>query len=276
MRTLLQPFSSPKLLLCIGLTAGAVWPDAPYPVMLERYNQDIQENPQNYLKRTERASLVLENRDTVKTTEDIDTLLSRPEWHNEGLHLKAVRLHLQGRQDEAETLIQQNIRGNIHVSEESRLLAEIELFRKDTAAAITAYRTAWDHDSDETDYIDLLDLQRGRGNTPEELLQQGLRLYPKSPGAIQSVFEVYSMAGDSVSLNKALQVADRAANSLWPLSVDWKIRHAQALLSLKRLHEAEPVLLAALDLLDEDPRLKGQDSEPVRKQIFILLEAARK
>jgi len=254
-----------------------VRPDAPYPVLLERYDQDIRENPKNYLKRVERALLVLEQRDTGRTTaEDIDTLLSHSEWRNEGLRLNAIRLHHQKRFDEAMSLIQENIRNNIHVREQSRLLADIELFRRDTNGAIDAYHTAWAKDSDETDYIDLLDLQSGRGNPPEELLQQGLHRYPRSAGSIQSIFEVYSAAGDSGSLQKALQVSDRAINTLWPLSVDWKIRHARVLISLKRPREAKPVLLAALDLLDEDVRLKGSDSEPVRKQIFTLLEVVRK
>ncbi len=251
--------------------------DAPYPVLLERYDQDIRENPKNYLKRVERALLVLEQRDTGRTaTEDIDTLLSHPEWQKESLRLKAIQLHHQGRFDAAMSQLQENIRNNIYVKEQARLLADIALSRRDTLAAIAAYHSAWGRDSDETDYIDLLDLKRGRGKPPEELLQQGLRLYPRSAGSIQSIFEVYFAAGDASNLKKALQISDRAINVLWPLSVDWKIRHARVLIALKHSREAEPVLLAALDLLDEDVRLKGSDSEPVRKQIFALLEAVRK
>ena len=257
--------------------AQAVRSDAAYPVLLERYGRDIRENPQDYLKRVDRAFLMLEQRDIGKpNSEDIDTLLSHPEWRNEGSRLKAMRLHLQGRFDEAKLLIQQNIRGDIHVQEQARLLADIELSRKDTSAAMDAYRVAWEHGRDETDYIDLLDMHCGRGEPPEELLQKGLGLYPRSPGAIQSIFEVYFAAGDSASLKKSGEISDRAENTLWPLSVDWKIRHARVLISLKRWREAEAVLMAALEVLDDDARLKGPDSEVIRKQIFTLLEASRK
>ena len=277
MRLPLQRFFYLQLPLWCSLTAGAVWSHGAYSVMLERYNQDIQGNPQNYLKRAERAYLILEHQDTSQASvEDIDTLLSHPQWRNEGVRLKAIRLHLQGRFDEAAPLIQQNIRDNIYLQEQARLLADIELSKKDTAAAITAYRAAWEHDSDETDYIDLLNLHQGRGKPPEELLRQGLNFYPRSPGAVQSIFEVYFAAGDPASLKTALEISGRADSSLWPFSVDWKIRHAQVLLSLKRAHDAEPVLMAALDLLDGDARMKVEDGEVIRKQIFTLLEASRK
>jgi tetratricopeptide (TPR) repeat protein len=251
--------------------------DPPYPVLLDRYNADIRNNPQNYLKRSERAAFILNNGDTGGTTrEDIDTLLSHAEWRGEGNCLKALRLKLQGHLNEAGVLIQKNLRDGIHVPEQSRLLAAIELSRKDTGAAIAAYRLAWDQSNDENDYINLLGLYRRHGDPPGELLKQGLQLYPLSPGAIQNIFEAHLAAGGKANLEICLKISARAQKNLWPLSLDWKMRHARVLLSLKRPREAEPVLMAALDLLDGDSRLKGGDSQRFRKEIFTLLEAARK
>ena len=262
-------------LLWIGLGVSVI-ADPPYPLLLERFSADIRENPQNYLKRVERAALILEHGDADKASEeDIDTLLSHPEWRGEGNCLKAVRLKLQGRLDEAEVLFQKNIREKMHVPEQARLLAAIEMSKKDTSAAIAAYRSAWEKSRDENDYIDLVNLYRGRGKPPQELLNQGLELHPRSPGAIQTIYEVYFAAGDSASLRNCLEISGRAERTLWPLSVDWKIRHAETLLALKRSHEAEPVLLAAMDLLDGDPRLQNESGEVFRKRIFALLEAAR-
>ena len=266
---------------CAGVLFWIGWvapveADAPYSELLERYNKDIREHPQNYLKRVERASFVLENGNAGSIpAEDIDTLLSHPEWVNEGNCLKAVRLKLQGRLDEAEILIRKNIRNKMHVLEQSRLLAILELSKKDTAAALAAYRLAWDQNHDENDYLDLLNLYRGRGAPPEELLKQGPQLYPRSPGAMQTIYEVYFAAGDSTSLRNCLEISNRAEKTLWPRSIDWKIRHAETLLSLKRPHEAEPVLMSALDLLDDDARLQNESGEAFRKKIFNLLETAR-
>ncbi len=277
MRFLPKRFFFLHLPIGIGLTASVVIPDAAYPVLLERYNQDIRRNPQNYLKRVERAFLVLEQGDSAAVVgEDIDTLLLHLQWRAEGNRLKAMRLHHQKRFAEARVLIRENIRANVHVREQAELLADIELLDKDTAAAVAAFRTAWDHDSDETDFINLLDLYRGRGKPPEKFIQQGLRLYPRSAGSIQSIFEVYEAAGDSACLKKAVEISEHAEKILWPLSIDWKISHARVLIALKRRREAEPILLAALDLLDDDARLKGKDSELFRKQIFDLLEESRK
>lgn len=262
---------------CIGLSVGVVFADASYPVLLERYDRDIRENPQNYLKRVERAALILGERDTGKTTlEDIDTLSAHAEWRNEANCLRAVRLHLQGRLDDAKNLIQKNLRAGAQVPQQARLLAKIELTKKDTAAALSAYRLAWDSLHDENDFIDLLILHRGRGEPPEELLKDGLRRYPNSPGAIQTIFEVYIAAAGPVNLEKGLELSMRAEKTLWPLSVDWKIRHAEVLLSLQRHKETETVLLAALDLLDGDARMQGKGGKVFRSKIFALLDSADK
>jgi len=258
----------------IALTVSA---DPPYSVLLERYGQEIREHPQDYSQRSERTALILEHGDFGDTTaEDIDTLLSHPPWRSEGECLEANRLYLQGRLQEAKVLILENIRAKAHIQDQARILAAIELSEKDTAAAIAAYHLAWEQNHEESDYMDFLSLGRGRGAPPEEDLQQGLHLYPQSPGPIKTIFEVYFAAGDSTSLRNAEALSDKAEKMLWPQSVDWKIRHAQALLSLRRDHEAEGVLLGALDLLDGNPHLQDDAGQPLRQEIFTLLEVARK
>ncbi len=255
----------------------AVMGDPPYSVLLERYGREIQKHPQDYSQRSERTALMLEHgNDGDTTAEDIDTLLAHPEWRIEGECLQAARLYLQGRLDTAGALARENIRARAHVRDQARLLAHIESARQDTDSAIAAYHLAWDQGHDENDYVDLLSLHRGRGKPPEEILQQGRVLYPHSPGAVQTIFEVYFAAGDPTNLRKALGISEDAEKILWPQSVDWKLRHARVLLSLNRPHEAETVLLAAMDLVDDNPRLRDDAGRPLRKEIFTLLESARK
>ncbi len=259
------------------MLVGVARPDADYSVRLARYGEDIRRDPTHYLKRVERAFLLLEHGATDEPVgEDIDTLLSHAEWRSEGMRLKAIRFHHQKRMKEAEPLLRANIAANIYVEEQSRLLADAALSRKDTAAAIAAYRQAWEQQHDENDYLDLLSLHKGRGKPPEELLQKGLNLYPRSPGVIQTAFEVYFAAGDTSSLGKCLRIAGNAEITLWPFSVDWKVRHARTMLALNRPRDAEPILMTAMDLLDGDPRL--QESErgtSERKEILALLDSAR-
>jgi hypothetical protein len=258
---------------------GRVLTEPLNPVLLETYNREIRDSSTNYKRRSQRTFILLRHGDFgPPTQEDIDTLLNRPDWHDEGERLEAFRLYLQGQLEEAKVLIRKNIQGNVHEHEQARLLAAIALSKQDTSAAIAAYRMTWDLFKDENVYLDMLDLYVGREKPPEELLQEGLSIYPHSPGAIQVIFEAYLTAGDPSSLKKGLAISERAEKVLWPRSVDWKIRHAQVLLALHRKHDAETVLLAALDLADADPRLADQNGngQPLRQEIFTLLETARK
>jgi hypothetical protein len=108
-----------------------------------------------------------------------------------------------------------------------------------------------------------------------DLLERGLRLYPGSPGVNRAVFEVYFSAGDSAGMERARGISARAADTLWPLGVDWKISHARTLIFLKKGDEARATLLEALEVLDGDDRLQGKNGETYRRRIFLLLEEAR-
>jgi tetratricopeptide (TPR) repeat protein len=271
------PGSLPRFFFCL-LGWGGVVPslsNPPYEVRLERFSRDIEKNPGQYSKRIERASLLLNEggaQDTLRA--DIDTLLSHAAWRAEGECLEARRLYQQGRLEEARMLIRKNLHGGMRIVEQARLLAALELRAKDTVRAIEAYTMAWDHAAEESDYIELVLLHAER-RPPEGLLEKGLRLYPKSPAVNRSVFEVYFAAGDSAGMERARGIAARAADTLWPLGVDWKIRHGRVLIALKKGEQAELVLLGALEILDGDPRLQGKNSEAYRGQIFTLLEEAR-
>jgi len=248
------------------------------PVLMAGYDSEIRENPQFYKKRYYRAYLLLRHGSYAPPVqEDIDTLKGNPDWHDQGERLEAWSLYYQGRLDESEALIRQNIRANTYGHEQARLWAAIELSRKDTAAALGAYRFAWDLFKDENVYMDMLDLYRAENKLPpEKLLKQALKVYTRSPGPILSTYQAYYAAGDPASLRKSLSIAERAQAILWPQSVEWKIRYAQALLSLHRKPAAEKVLLACLDSADSDPRLQDQNGQPLRQEIFTLLETARK
>ncbi len=258
-------------------SSGAVKIEPLNTVLLAGYNEQIKETPQFYKKRYYRAYLILRHGSYAPPVqEDIDTLLGHSDWHDQGERLEALSLYFQGRLDEAKSLIQRNIRGNICEHEQASVWAAIELSHKDTAAALGAYRSTWNLFKDENVYMDLLDLYRADNKpVPQDVLREGLRVYPRSPGATQATFEAYFRAGDSASLRKCAAVSAKAEKMLWPQSVDWKIRHAQTLLALHRKKEAETVLLAALDLADADPR-QEQAGKPLRAEIFTLLEIARK
>jgi tetratricopeptide (TPR) repeat protein len=264
------------LLLMGGGGVTLSFSNVPYDVMLERFSRDIAQNPAAYSKRIERATLILDdggNQDTLRA--DIDTLRAHSAWRVEGECLEARRLYQQGRLAEARHLIHRNIRGKARVLEQARLLAAVELRAKDTLKAIEAYRIAWEQHAEESDYIDLANLYKGRGRPPEVFLEKGLRLYPQSAGGNRVAFEVYFSAGDPVSLKRAHAISARAADTLWPLGVDWKTLQARALIALKKTDEAESVLLAALEILDGDSRLQGKPGEAYHQQIFLLLEEAR-
>ncbi|MCD6023866.1 MAG: hypothetical protein K0Q91_782 [Fibrobacteria bacterium] len=263
---------------CLILGWGGVTPsfsDAPYEVLLEYFSRDIAKNPGAYGKRAERAALLLDeggNQDSLRA--DIDTLLSHAAWRGEGQCLAARRLYQQGRLEEARTLIQINIQGRYRVLEQARLLAAVELRVRDTLKAREAYQVAWNHGREESDYVEWL-LLHGDKSPPRGLLETGLQLYPRSAAVTRAVFEAYFFAGDPTGLEQARKIAARAADTLWPLGVDWKIRHARTLLALKKPHEAESVLMAALDILDGDLRLRGKNGEAYHRQIFSLLEEAQ-
>jgi hypothetical protein len=82
--------------------------------------------------------------------------------------------------------------------------------------------------------------------------------------------------GDPASLGKGLEISSQAQSAWWPRSVDWKLRHARALLALGRPDAAKAVLLSALDLVDGDPRLQtNAGTAPlVRREIFSLLASS--
>jgi tetratricopeptide (TPR) repeat protein len=261
------------------LGGGGVVPsfaDAPYEILLDRFTRDIAKNPGDYSKRIERAALLLDDGGSPDTLRaDIDTLLAHSAWRAEGECLEARRLYQQGRFDEARKLIRKNIQGGHRVLQQARLLADVELRVRDTLKAMKAYQIAWNQNREESDYIEWVGLYSGRRPLPLELLEQGLRLYPRSPGVNRAVFEVYFSAGDSAGMERARGISARAADTLWPLGVDWKISHARTLIFLKKGDEARSALLEALEVLDGDDRLRGKNGETYRRQIFQLLEKAR-
>jgi hypothetical protein len=253
-------------------SATVLAPEVINEALLEKYNRDIKANPQNYRRRWARAEILMKSgRADQPVGEDIDTLLAHPDWAAHGRRWKAFHLSIQGRLDAAESQALANIRANEYVQEQARLVAAIRAFRGDTAGAVAAYRMAWDMHGQEGVYIDLLAAYRRRSKPPEEILQKGLNRYPNSAGVQKDVFEAYMKAGGSTNLKRALGISGRAQASLWPRSVDWKVRHARLLLELKQPKKAEPVLLQALDLLDGDPRLQD-DVGKTRREIFALLE----
>jgi hypothetical protein len=273
------PRSAPRaFFFCLILGWGGVVPsfsDAPYEVLLKYFNRDIAKNPGDYGKRIERAALLLKeggNGDTLQA--DIDALLSHPAWRGEGECLMARRLYQQGRLEEARKLIRKNIQGKHHVVEQARLLAAVELRARDTVKAMEAYQIAWNQAREESDFVEWLLLHAER-RPPRDLLNKGLQLYPASAAVNQAVFDAYFSAGDSAGLGQARAIAARASDTLWPLGVDWKIRHARVLIALKKGNEGESVLLDALDVLEGDLRLQGKNGEAYRRQIFSLLEEAR-
>jgi tetratricopeptide (TPR) repeat protein len=254
--------------------SGEVAPETFTPALLEKYNADIRKNPSSLKRRNGRASILLSHEEYRETTgEDIDSLLAHPVWRAQGQRRKAMHLYLLGRTDEADVLMRQNIRNNNNVVEQSRWLARIELSRRDTAAALDVYRFAWEQHPREETFIELLGAYRRHGRAPEKaLLERGLRLFPTDAGVASIVFDAYLASGKKKDLQRGLEISGRSEKT-WPRSIDWKIKRAQAFLALKRPRDAEGVLLRAVDLMDSDPRLEGENGV-LRTQVLLLLENA--
>ncbi len=247
-------------------------------VALENFGEKIRINPQAYSERAERAWLILGHDDIGPFfPEDIDTLLAHAEWRSQGQRLNAIRLFQLGRLSEAETQVRKNLGTPADGPEQPRLLARIELSKRDTGKAIQIYRAAWDKRHEEADYLNLLELYQGKRVLPTSLLDQGIRLYTNSPGVAEAIYNAYRRMGGPSNLQKSLELSQRAQSEWWPASVDWKIRYARILLDLGRKESAAAILLKALDLLDRDPRLQtNTGSTPlIRKEIFTLLEVAK-
>jgi hypothetical protein len=255
--------------------SGEVVPETYTPALLEKYNADIRKNPSNRKRRQGRAQILLSHDEYRETTgEDIDSLLAHPIWRTQGERLKAMHLYLRGRVDEAAVLMRQNIRNDINILEQARWLARIELSRGDTVAALAVYRFAWEQHPREETYLEMLEKFRQHKRVPEgALLERGVRQFPAHPGVLSTVFEVYFTSGEKKDLRRAFALSGRA-ETLWPRSIDWKIKRARVLLALKKPREAEQVLLGAVDLMDSDPRLDGENGA-LRRQVFQLLEKSR-
>jgi tetratricopeptide (TPR) repeat protein len=236
----------------------------------------IRANPGGaYPQRTERGFLYLESGDTVTVQQDIDALLASGDWRAEGLHLLAQKYHDQGRFKEARARILESNRLKPDPIK-LRLLARVETARRDTVAAMAAWLQVWTQAAFEDDYLSLLALYQARRIAPDKVLQKGLALYPDRPGAIKNIFETYRLAGGGPRLQACLKISELAQRT-WPRSVDWKIRHAKTLIDLNRAREAEPVLMAALDLLDEDVGgERNSGASLARKEIFALLDSSRR
>jgi tetratricopeptide (TPR) repeat protein len=229
-----------------------------------------------YAERTERGFLYLESGDTMRVQEDIDALLASRDWRAEGLHLLAQKYHDQGRLEEARARILESNRLKADPIK-LRLLARVETARRDTAAAMDAWLQVWTHAGYEDDYLSLLTLYQARKMAPDKVLRRGLTLYPDRPGAVKNIFETYRLAGGETRLRACLKISRQAHETWWPRSVDWKIRHARTLVALRRPREAEPVLMAALDLLDGRAPSESGASEfkRLRREVFSLLDTVR-
>jgi tetratricopeptide (TPR) repeat protein len=268
--------------------------EEPLGTVLNKIAHELEEHPGDYLERSERAFLMLEAGMTgAPLNEDIDTLLSKPAWRTNALRQLAWRLYLLGRYDEAEAQLRKNLDSGVVWPEQYRLLAAIYLMRHDTAAARAAYREGWNHLKMDEDFISLIPLSKQVGIVPDSLLRAGLRVHPKSSGAHAAVYQAYldnaqqvrAKAGTvqkrrdagSVWLAKAIEVSEHAETREWPSSVDWKLRHARALIAAKRLQRAETVLLNAMELLESDARRLADSgtASQTRKEIFALLDSTR-
>lgn len=247
-------------------------------IVLRKLEREIREHPGDYLERSERAWLMLEHGMTESpVAEDIDTLMAKPAWRETGVRLRAYHLYLQGRHDEAKVQANENLAAGIFGAEQFRLLAGIALAHGDTLGATQAYRNGWKRMGLEEDYISMVKLSRREGSVPAALLEEGLRVYPQSPGVHAVVFRAYLENGDPASVRKALSISDRGHAQLWPRSGDWKIRHAQALLALGKPDSAEVLLLRAMDWIEGETRLRPDADEAVRlrREIFDLLDTVR-
>jgi hypothetical protein len=253
--------------------ASSVLSESFNPDLIINYDKEVKAKPSSCKRRWQRSLLLLKNGEVRSTTgEDIDTLLKNPIWKTQGERLKAMHLYLLGRTEEAALLMRQNIRNNVNIVEQAGLLASIYGARKDTTAALAAYLYAWEQHKDENVYIELLSVhQRWHRRPPQKVLDQGTQIFSTNPGVLTALTETYFAAGKGSDLRKCLKIATHAEKTLWPRSMDWKIIHARALISLNRKREAKAVLLQAMDLMEEDPRLEGEDGI-YRKQVFALLE----
>lgn len=262
---------------------AAAWPLCAHDALgttLEKFEEEIREHPGDYLERSERAWLMLEHNMTGQPVgEDIDTLLTKPVWRENAMRLRAYHLYLLGSHQEAEIQARKNIATGVGAigPEQYRLLAGIALARKDTAGAIRDYRDGWERMHLEEDYISMVRLSRRGGDVPDALLEEGLRAYPTSPGVHAVIFRAYLENQAPDAIRNALAISGRGQAQLWPRSVDWKIRHARALLAADRAGEAERVLLRAMGLLEGDTRLKPDADMAIqmRHEIFGLLDIVK-
>lgn len=161
-----------------------------------------------------------------------------------------------------------------------RFLASLDLLRGDTAEAVETYRAAWKAHGFEEDFLAMAELLRAQGRLDDARLEEGLAAHPASPAVHATAFSAWMERRSPAATRKALALATRASEALWPGSVDWKIRRAQALLATggaPELKEAEAALMDALAALDADRALKPGAAEAVRlrKEIFALMAEAR-
>jgi hypothetical protein len=270
--------SAAALLFLLGWTGMPVNAHEAITTTFEKLDVAIREHPEDYAKRSERAWLMVEHSMRgAPLGEDIDTLLSKPAWREQGRRLRASHLLLQGRYREARVQARSNIKAGATGPEQYRLLAGADLALKDTAGALRAYREGWEKLRLEEDYIAMVGLSRGKRGVPDALLAEGLEAYPRSPGVYSVIFRAYLSNGHAASLRKALEVSNKGQTVLWPRSIDWKIWHAQALLAARKRDSAESVLLHAMDMLEGDTRLRPTSdiAMRLRQEIFELLDSAR-
>jgi hypothetical protein len=269
------------LMAALVLSVAASQPVSAHEALattLERFEAEIREHPGDYLERAERAWLMLEHGMIGSpVAEDIDTLWSKPAWRQNAMRLRALHLYLRDKHREAGIQARKNIKAGAIGAEQYRLLAGIALARKDTAGAMKSYRDGWEKLRLEEDYISMVHLSQGGGDVPDALLEEGLRVYPKSPGVHAVIFQAYLKNRNPESLRKALALSDRGQSELWPRSVDWKVWHARALLAANKVDSAEAELLRAMDFLENETRLRS-DSElamRMRQEIFELLDSVK-
>ena len=248
-------------------------------ITLESLAGRIRENPSAYALRADRAWLMLDHGSPDGTVpEDIDSLSPHPDWSGHAARLSAYRLFVLGKNAEAKLQILENLRNKkTDGPEQLKLLAQIELASKDTSASINAWNRSWEKRHEEEDFLAMIALYRARKQAPFRLLEAGWRRFPHSPGMLEGVYSNYWTAGGRENLKRCLKISISAV-SLWPRSVDWKIRNAKALMGTGQGKKAEARLLEALELLDDSLRLdpNANTTAEVRKDIFTMLESIKK
>jgi hypothetical protein len=272
-----RPLRAALLCLLAGAAASSAHPDI--AVTIARYTREIEDDPYAYRERAERAWTILDHGSAMQPAgEDIDTLIKSPIWRHAGLRLRAVHLYLQDSLEAAKAQVLRNLGTAADGTEQARILARVELRLKDTLAAMRAYRAGWKNYQEESDFISMLTLEKNRNVLPRELLEEGLRVHPVSPGAYLAVFETYWAAGGSENLERCREISGKSESVLWPRSTDWKLRHARVLAKLGRREEAGAAALAALELLDADTRFQSEkeDAARNRQEIFSLIAAGGK